>query len=314
MSEGVIDVREAFLAKLREGACSHAFILEGPDGVGKRETAKWFASALLCEGEEPPCGVCRSCRKVRDGYHPDLHIYGAEGKAVSVGDVRNLIRETSMRPSDGERMVFLLEDAQDMQAPAQNALLKVFEEPPEGVYLFLLTVSRKALLPTIRSRGQSIVLRGMGDEEMERRLISTMPRMTEDDLRSAIRFAEGSLGKAEAFLQKKAVQDRETAKEWLRISFEPDRYARISAFSSLKQKRETLLPLLDLFLRMMTDVLLAKTGGSPVLLRQEEADSYADRATRKRLAAMCEAILRCRDSVEANGNLSADLTRLAAEL
>ena len=314
MSGDMDGIRESFRNKLREGACSHAYILEGPAGIGKMETALWFASALLCEGGDPPCGECRSCRKVRDGYHPDLHLYGQGDKPVSVGDVRTLIRETSMAPVDGSRMVFILDDAQDMQAPAQNALLKVFEEPPEGVYLFLLTETRKALLPTVRSRGQFIVIPGLSDAELQQRLLKQYPRALEEDLNAAIRFAEGSCGKAEQFLQKKAAADREIARGWLEAAFAADRYSRVSAFAAAKQKRENLLPLLDLFLRMMSDVLLAKTGGEAVLLRQEEAESFSDRATRKQLVSMCDAIIRCRESVEANGNLSADLTRLAADL
>ena len=314
MSEDMDGIRESFRNKLREGACSHAYILEGPAGIGKMETALWFASALLCEGGDPPCGECRSCRKVRDGYHPDLHLYGQGDKPVSVGDVRTLIRETTMAPVDGNRMVFILDDAQDMQAPAQNALLKVFEEPPEGVYLFLLAETRKALLPTVRSRGQFIVIPGLSDAELQQRLLKQYPRALEEDLNAAIRFAEGSCGKAEQFLQKKAAADREIARGWLEAAFAADRYSRVSAFAAAKQKRENLLPLLDLFLRMMSDVLLAKTGGEAVLLRQEEAESFSDRATRKQLVSMCDAIIRCRESVEANGNLSADLTRLAADL
>ena len=314
MSNPAGDYREPFLNKLREDACSHAYILEGPSGIGKMDAALWFASALLCEGADPPCGTCRSCRKVREGYHPDLHVYGQGDKPVSVGDVRNLIRETTMAPADGNRMVFILDDAQDMQTPAQNALLKIFEEPPEGVYLFLLTESRKALLPTVRSRGQFIVMRGMSDEELERRLLSGNPRVLEEDLKAAVRYAEGSLGKAEQFLQKKAVAERETAKGWLKAAFSRDQFSRVTAFASAKQKRESLLPLLDLFLRMMTDILLVKTGGEAVLLGKEEAETYANLVTRKRLVSMCDAIIRCRESIEANGNLSADMTRLAAEL
>ena len=155
---------------------------------------------------------------------------------------------------------------------------------------------------------------GLSDGELQQRLLKQYPRALEEDLNAAIRFAEGSYGKAEQFLQKKAAADRETARGWLEAAFATDRYSRVSAFAAAKQKRENLLPLLDLFLRMMTDVLLAKTGGEAVLLRQEDAEAFSDRATRKQLVAMCDAIIRCRESVEANGNLSADLTRLAADL
>ena len=314
-------VRGEFLKRLKAGTCSHAYILEGPEGIGKAETAKWFASALLCGEPDPPCGKCLSCRKVRDGFHPDLHWYGVEGaegkekpKAVSIGDIRDLIRETTMLPADGDRMVFVIDNAQDMQAPAQNALLKVFEEPPEGVFLFLLTESRKALLPTVRSRGQIIVMRGETDGELTEKLRRQFPNAGPEEIDAAVRAAGGCLGAAENFLQKKAVQDRETVRNWMRAVFEGDKYERLSVLATPKYKRETLLPLLDLFLRMLTDVLLVKTGGTPVLLSAVEAGRYASRFTKKRLSAACEAVARCRDRVDANGNLTADMTSLAAEL
>ena len=140
MTAGLDPMRESFLRKLNSGTCGHAYILEGPDGIGKMETARWFASALLCGGENPPCGTCLSCRKVREGYHPDVHIYGAEEKAVSVDDVRELIRETTMSPVEGERMVFILDNAQDMLAPAQNAAIS--SQLPSSLASSTTTISR----------------------------------------------------------------------------------------------------------------------------------------------------------------------------
>ena len=308
--------REDFLKQLRAGTCSHAYILEGPEGVGKAETARWFASALLCTGSEPPCGVCSACRKVQNGFHPDLHWYGGgeKQKAVSVGDVRDLIRNTSLLPAEGNRMVFVIENAQDMQAPAQNALLKVFEEPPEGVFLILLTESRKALLPTVRSRGRTVVLRGRPDAELEADLKARHPKERAEDIAAAVRSAEGSAGKAEDFLRPKAFQDRETVRGWMEAVFHGDRYARLAVIAAPKYKRETLLPLLDLFLRMASDVLLVKSGGNPVLLDGSEAKTYAASSTKKRLNAICSSIERCRERVESNGNLTADMTALACEL
>ena len=314
-------VRKDFLEKLSAGKCSHAYILEGPAGVGKAETAKWFASALLCSGRNPPCGECLACRKVRDGFHPDLHWYGGEAgsrkggtRAVSVDDVRSLIRETTMLPSDGDRMVFVIEDANEMLAGAQNALLKIFEEPPQGVYLFLLTESRKSLLPTVRSRGQTVVISGEPDSVLAERLRAHYPDAKEKEISAAVRTAGGSFGAAEAFLQKKAAQDRETVRTWMKATFEGSRYDRLSVIAMPKYKRETLLPLLDLFFRMTSDVLLVKSGGQPVLLEAGEAAGYASRATKKKLLSVCDAVAKCRARVDANGNMTADMTELAVSL
>lgn len=303
-----------FLRKKQSGICSHAFILEGPEGIGKMEFATWCASVLLCSSENAPCGVCSSCKKIQSGFHPDVHFYGADDKTVSIGDVRDLIHETTMTPVDGDGMVFILQDAQKMQAPAQNALLKVFEEPPAGVTFFLLTENQKALLPTIRSRGQLVKLNGETEAEILAGLRAKYPRALENELLAAAKQSGGSPGKADAYLQKNAVKERETAVEWLHTVLDGDQYQIMTVIASPKYKRENLTSLLDTFLRMLTDIVRTKTGMEPFVLSDEDAKNYGNRVTRKRLMQMCDAVVTCRESVENNGNLTADVTRLAVSL
>ncbi len=307
--------RADFLRRLQNGTCSHAFIVEGPKGSGKREFALWCAGALLCESEhQAPCGVCRSCKKVAKGHHPDLHLYGEGEKAITVGEVRNIIHETGLVPVDGERIVFVLANAQRMQAPAQNALLKVFEEPPNGVVIFLLTEARRALLPTVRSRGQAITLSALSDAEMERALRDRFLRLPADELAAAVRVARGSLGEAVDFLSKEAAQNRIKAREWLHAAFGNDKYRLVSLISMPKFKREQAIAQTDAFLRLLFDLLLIKTGARAVLLSEEDAAELGGRATRRALAAMCEVTLESRERLEANGNVTAVMTNLASGL
>ena len=298
-----------FLQKLNSHSTAHAYIVDGARGVGKKDFALWCASALLCEGERQPCGLCASCRKIREGFHPDVHLYGEGEKAISVGEVRGLIHETGMVPVDGDHMVFILCNAQKMMAPAQNALLKIFEEPPAGVVIFLLTESLRALLPTVRSRGQRISLSGLTEEELLETLRRKYPKQPEAELIAAARAAEGSPGAAETYLQKDAVKDREKADEWLAAAFAGDKYRLVSLIASPKYKREALLPLLDAFLRRLFDLLLVKTE-----VLESSGDGLESRATRRALAGMCEATVRGRESVENNANLTAVMTRFATEL
>lgn len=298
-----------FLQKLNSNTTAHAYIVEGAEGIGKKEFALWCASALLCEGTDKPCGVCPACKKILDGFHPDVHLYGDDGKTVSIGDVRGLIHETGMVPVDGERMVFILCGAGKMQAPAQNALLKIFEEPPAGVVIFLLTDSMRSLLPTVRSRGQKIKLSGMSEEELLSELKRKYPKTADGELREAAKAAGGSIGSAETFLRKDAERDREKAEEWIAAAFAGDKYRLVSLIATPKYKREQLLPLLDAFLRRLFDLLLTKSDVLPC--RDEDTDV---RASRHALAGMCEATVRCRESIENNGNITAVMTAFATEL
>ena len=301
--------KKAFLQKLNDGTATHAYIIEGEKGVGKKEFALWCASALLCTGADKPCGVCPACRKLKQACHPDLHLYGDGDKAVSIGDVRSLIKETGLVPVEGERMVFILCEAQKMLAPAQNALLKIFEEPPAGVVTFLLTDSLRSLLPTVRSRGQKITLGGMDDETLTSVLKGKFPRADAEEIKEAVRASYGSPGAAEAFLQQDAEKDREKAGEWLEAAFAGDKYRLIGTVAVPKYKRENLLPLLDTFLRMLADLLRAKAGAG-----DGGYEPVKSRATKRVLAGMVEATVKCRENIESNGNITAVMTRFATEL
>lgn len=307
--------RADFLRRLQNGTCSHAFIVEGPKGSGKRDFALWCASALLCESAgQAPCGMCRACKKLATGHHPDLHLYGEGEKAITVGEVREIIRETGLVPVDGERIVFVLSHAERMQAPAQNALLKVFEEPPRGVVIFLLTEARRALLPTVRSRGQAITLSALSDAELERTLRTRLPRVPAEDIATAVRVSRGSLGEAVDFLSKDAAQNRVKAREWLYGAFGNDKYRLVSLVAMPKVKREQAIALVDAFLRLLFDLLLVKTGAQAVLLSREDAEELSGKATRRALAAMCEITLESRERLETNGNVTAVMTALASGL
>ena len=306
----------SFAEKLENGMIPHALIIEGPRGCGKRAFALWCAQALLCTSRpRRPCGECAGCKRVLNGFHPDLHIYGDED-TIGVGDVRELIRETGLVPVEGEQSVYVLLHGEKMQSAAQNALLKIFEEPPPGVSILLLTESRRALLPTIRSRGQRITLSGLTDGQLREELRRREPRASAEELDAAVRVARGSLGEALDLLGKSARKQRENAREWLEALFSGDAYRLIGtvAVSMAKEKRENLLPLFDAFLRMLFDLLLVRTGGEPLLLERKEARSLAQRTTRRALSRMCERTIVCRERLEANGNITAALSCLASEL
>ena len=156
-------VKQSLSRAFAESRLPHAMILEGPAGSGKAELARWIAKAAVCTGEgERPCGRCSGCVKAAAGAHPDITIAGGGTAARSfhVDTVRQIRSDAYIKPNEAPLRVFLLEGAEAMSEQAQNALLKVFEEPPERV-LFILTVTSAAkLLPTVRSRTQLFALEG----------------------------------------------------------------------------------------------------------------------------------------------------------
>lgn len=145
---------------IMNGTFPHAVILEGSKDETRLCAAKEIACALVCTGEVKPCKVCRACKKAESGNHPDIYILQKDesATAIKVDDVRTIKEKAQLLPNDGSRSVFIIREAQLMNPQAQNALLKIFEEPAEYVCFILTCPSRTALLETITSRACSFLL------------------------------------------------------------------------------------------------------------------------------------------------------------
>ena len=156
---------------MAEKRLSHAYMLLAPEGPARDAAARRLAAELLCAGPEPPCGQCRDCRKVLAGIHPDVTVVtretGSKGlrQDIVVGQIRAMTADAQLAPNEAARKVYIVDQADRMNAQAQNALLKALEDPPGHACFILCTASADALLPTVRSR---CVRTGEGGERQER--------------------------------------------------------------------------------------------------------------------------------------------------
>ncbi len=161
-------VIETLLGFTQRRAFPHAIIFSGPKGSGKKTLALFAAMSVACLGENKPCLSCEACRKIQQGICPDIISVGLQKdkKTIGVEAVRH-IRETVHRvPNDLSVKIYMLSDADKMTVQAQNALLKLFEEPPNGVYFFLMCSSTAELLPTVRSRAPELRTEIFGEETL----------------------------------------------------------------------------------------------------------------------------------------------------
>ncbi|MGE4548472.1 MAG: hypothetical protein AB7C89_02845 [Intestinibacillus sp.] len=135
------------------GRLPQTILLTGDPGSGKMALAGRLAAALLCTGDgAKPCGRCNACHKVREGIHPDLTTVDEDDRELKVELARTIRSAVSVLPNDGDRRVVILRHAQNLNAAAQNALLKTLEEPPRYAFFILTSEKPGALLPTILSR------------------------------------------------------------------------------------------------------------------------------------------------------------------
>jgi DNA polymerase-3 subunit delta' len=191
---------------LGQGRLPPALLLSGPDGVGKRTLALEAARGLLCDtGPGEPCNACRTCDRTARGIHPDLIVVEPETatgflarETIKIEHIRDAVREILGLPFEARARVVILDDAHAMTEQAMNALLKALEEPPATSHLILVTASPQALLPTIRSRCQTLRLGPLPSAVLETHLQERLG-LPPAEARLRASLSGGSLGAAMAF-------------------------------------------------------------------------------------------------------------------
>ena len=139
---------------------SHAYIVSSASEEAGLEKAYELAAKMLCSGAgDRPCGVCRDCRKIKARVHPDLTLVsqltddkGVRKKEILIGQIRDMSADAYVLPNEAAEKVYISERADTMNEQAQNAALKLIEEPPRGVHFILCVQNAARLLPTVRSR------------------------------------------------------------------------------------------------------------------------------------------------------------------
>lgn len=225
--EGIINQQRAVAVletALASGHVHHAYVFHGPVGVGKFTTARVFARNLLCPqpqrdlaGRIEACGSCESCRQFDRGSHPDLHVVAKELARYSddrlvrerklitipVDVLQTHLIEPAYRSAQlRHHKVFIVDEAELIDAVGQNKLLKTLEEPPVGTYMVLVTSSPERLLPTIRSRCQLVPFVPLPEQEVARWLdqhAAAKPAAAERAWLLA--FADGSIGVAQLAME-----------------------------------------------------------------------------------------------------------------
>ncbi|MBQ3270580.1 MAG: DNA polymerase III subunit delta' [Clostridia bacterium] len=182
------------MRSVQAGRIVHALLFEGPRGSGKRTMARLMAQATVCSGADKPCGVCPACKRFLAGSHPDVRVMKPEKRTIGVDEVRALIDALSLRTYEGGKHIVIIEQADRLTPPAQNALLKTLESPAGEALFFLITDAPGAMLPTIVSRCQTVRFHDLSVEEcagvLEARGIAP------EKARELAGMAQGSVGRA----------------------------------------------------------------------------------------------------------------------
>src|SRR5256885_6346210 len=310
---------------LARGQVHHAYLLAGPEGVGKELLARTFAQAANCEAGDVtarPCGACDNCLLFARGNFPDASwlmpqsewiarklltrsdLEAAPSKEIRVDEVRELSRRLSCAALGVRRKVAIVTPADAMNERAQNTLLKPLEEPPPATTFLLVSANPDALLPTIRSRCARVQLAPVPEEALVARLLRE--GVPEGEARERAARAQGSFSRALAAQG----EWRELLGRVEAALAAPDERPALDLAESYGE-RDAALEVAEAVHAWPRDGLVAQAGGSPDL--RELGDTAREIAARVAAPALLGQAGLCADVIEAlhqNGNGRLQLERL----
>lgn len=304
----------------------HAYLFEGPSGLGRRVVADWLARYVNCTSANKPCGSCARCVQIAAGTHPDVIVLEPDpdkaSRTIGIDAVREVIRKSGYHRFDSARRVVIVDPADAMLEPAANALLKTLEEPPEGTGFILLSTSARRLLPTIVSRCQRVRFGAVPTEQ----ITAWLRERGMDEPELCARLSLGSPGRALELASGGLAQRREARSLLVRLGtgslkpiFDHDqKLTKGTARTSWMPKATLLFELLEELLR---DVAIYASGSPTPLLHADQPELIADWSHRLwpgGVERMQQALIEARSQlrVNVNGRLVLDtlFTRLRAEL
>lgn len=299
-------------AEIDAGRFPHALLIEGQPGSGRRTLARQIAAAAVCTGSgEHPCGVCAACRKTA---HPDVTLLDGSETPLSVDAIRQVRREAFVMPNEAPYRVMLLAEAQTMTVQAQNALLKILEEPPAQVLFLLTCENRTQMLDTIRSRCITLTMQPVEWAEAAPVLRARLPDTEEEQLRRAHSLFGGWIGQVLAGVCDGTFREvLELTPQFAAAVIAPEELPLLLLTARLEKNRELTAGVLSGLRLIFRDALALSAGGdTSVSTAPQQARLLAGRLNGPRLMALAEQTERLQEALRRNMNNTLFLTRMCA--
>ena len=254
---------EHFKKAIENNKISHAYIINGEKGMGKRTVAKAFAMTLLCEEKGTvPCMKCHSCVQALTDNNPDLiMITPDKPTTLSIDHIRQtLVNDVELKPYSNSHKVYIVEDAELMNNAAQNAILKTIEEPPEYAVIILLTTNISALLQTVLSRCVKLDMQPLKKEVVKKYLMEK-EKVVDYQADIAVSFAGGNLGKAiELSKSQDFAEMLDEVIQLLRYIKDMQAYEVVAAVKRASEYKFRFTDYIDLMILWFRDVLVYKAS------------------------------------------------------
>lgn len=315
-------LKSYFSEAIKEQTMPHAIILEGQEGSGRATLALEIAKAMCCGAENKPCNHCNNCRKFDNSISPDVvTISLPEGKStISVDAVRDIKSSALKVPCENDYKFYIIRNSEKMTVQAQNAILKVLEEPPSFVVFILITTSASLLLPTIVSRAPVFRMQSFTADELEALVLENYPEAQKlhkadaEGLSYLIRSAGGSLGGVLENLNKKSIGNTskryQRAETFFNALLGNDKYAFISLEEEINsKKREEFNSFVSDIRLGLRDILCLKKSSEGQTLFFASSETAAGYSSMLTLLSIVKMIDHC-DNALKNNDLNANLNLL----
>ena len=335
--------KQCFTAEIRSGRLAHAYIFEGAKGSGRHTMALSVAYAMALHENSP------FAEKIPALCSPDVQIVGIPEKKKSIGvdSIRALKEDMLLVPNDLSFRLFILEDAEAMTIAAQNAALKILEEPPANVFFFILLENAASLLPTVRSRAATLRMERFSDAQLREFIERSAHPMTEKFREipakqpalfdAALRLSDGCIGKLLTALEnadslsatagksggksgRGKVDPREKAAEILAAATRKDPKALLPAILSLpsgQDARTEIDAILTLLEKALRDILLVRSAADLPLsfyAAKEDASTAGAPFTAEALLRLADTVKDSLDRLRANVGLQIFKTEFASSI
>lgn len=287
----------------RLGKMPHAILIYGEKGLGKKTLAEYICARLLCSEDNSPCGKCKNCIMNVSSFHPDK-IYveksGVRG-GFSVSEVRRICSDALVKPNNSEVKIYIFSDADNITIQAQNALLKILEEPPPHCYFIFTASGRDIFLKTIISRVTSIA---MADCTYDETLTALVERGADSDLaKKAYGSYGGNIGICLDYISGgEAKKNSDIADELCNAIIKRDEYLFLkiaSSFGGNLAETKALLELMDI---RFCDCAAVRCGAKPY---SKSASGLSDIISKSSALKLHEDIAQAVEKLD--GNVSAKL-------
>jgi DNA polymerase-3 subunit delta' len=323
---GKDSVKSRLSALVKSGRMPHTVIFTGAKGVGKLVCAKFWAALLICEDvrDNEPCGVCRQCKLVAAMIHPDVIYPEKSGKSLiyTRETMRNVCSDVFIKPNDTDSKIVIFADFENTETVSQNVLLKIIEDPPEGVHFIFTATDTGNILPTILSRA-AVINVPEAPESMAFEALEHTGDFTPDECSRAVAAFHGNIGDCLGFLTGGEQAENMAIAVRLADSLaKSDEYGFLAALAGVNESKARLKQLMLMSSKIVRDaVILSDTrmstnndnrkliGGYP-----DGALKIAQRVSKKRLLLIYDKMAQTAEKLDFNVNVGLISANLCAEI